>query len=39
MGYEHGIYIKGLYPTEMDPVQGRFKDGKRYSGTLSKLGK
>ncbi|KAG2198979.1 hypothetical protein INT47_013163 [Mucor saturninus] len=26
MGYEHGLYIKGLYPTAMDTHQGRFKN-------------
>ncbi|GAN06720.1 glycoside hydrolase family 47 protein [Mucor ambiguus] len=26
MGYEHGIYIKGLYPTSIDTHKGRFKD-------------
>lgn len=28
MGYEHGIYIKGLYPTSMNTYEGRFNDGK-----------
>lgn len=27
MGYENGIYIKGLYPTSIDTHEGRFKDG------------
>ncbi|KAI9480876.1 MAG: glycosyl hydrolase family 47-domain-containing protein [Benjaminiella poitrasii] len=26
MGYEHGIYIKGLFPTAIDTRKGRFKD-------------
>lgn len=30
MGYEHGLYIKGLYPTVMDTHQGRFKNGNDY---------
>ncbi|KAG1454757.1 hypothetical protein G6F56_007241 [Rhizopus delemar] len=27
MGYEHGMYIKGLYPTNMDTEKGIFRDG------------
>ncbi|GAA5813991.1 hypothetical protein MFLAVUS_007481 [Mucor flavus] len=26
MGYEQGVYIKGLYPTSLDTHKGRFKD-------------
>ncbi|CAO3667384.1 unnamed protein product [Rhizopus stolonifer] len=26
MGYEHGLYIKGLYPSQLDVKKGRFKD-------------
>ncbi|KAI9361968.1 glycoside hydrolase [Pilaira anomala] len=26
MGYEHGLYIQGLYPTTLNTHQGRFKD-------------
>jgi hypothetical protein len=28
MGYERGVYIKGLYPTSMDTKKGYFRDGK-----------
>ncbi len=28
MGYEHGMYIRGLYPTSLDVEKGRFRDGK-----------
>ncbi|KAI9250621.1 glycoside hydrolase [Sporodiniella umbellata] len=26
MGYEHGMYIQGLYPTRIDTEKGRFRD-------------
>ena len=28
MGYEHGIYIKGLFPTALDVDKGHFTDSK-----------
>ncbi|CEP17592.1 hypothetical protein [Parasitella parasitica] len=34
MGYEHGIYIKGLYPTTMDTHKGRFKDATTTFGAM-----
>lgn len=34
MGYEHGIHIRGLYPTTLDVDKGRFKDGVSTFGAM-----
>ncbi|KAG1173669.1 hypothetical protein G6F70_005655 [Rhizopus microsporus] len=34
MGYEHGIHIRGLYPTTLDVDKGRFKDGVSRFGAM-----
>ncbi|KAG1051668.1 hypothetical protein G6F43_006138 [Rhizopus delemar] len=34
MGYEHGIYIKGLFPTALDVDKGHFTDSKTTFGAM-----
>ncbi|KAG2215703.1 hypothetical protein INT46_003915 [Mucor plumbeus] len=34
MGYEHGVYIKGLFPTSIDTHEGRFKDATTTFGAM-----
>ncbi|KAI8992647.1 glycoside hydrolase [Pilobolus umbonatus] len=34
MGYEHGVYIKGLYPTIINTNKGRFKDATTTFGAM-----